>query len=102
MLLAFVLLGRAVEERAKLQATSDMTALLNLLPPKARLLVTGKDGKEKTLDVPTDALGVGDTVLVYPGVSSPNIPVCFALFRFSSGKFIWVYEEVRFGGCSRR
>jgi Cu+-exporting ATPase len=79
MLLAFVLLGRAVEERAKLQATSDMTALLNLLPPKARLLVTGKDGKEKTLDVPTDALGVGDTVLVYPGVRSPNIRVCLSV-----------------------
>ena len=38
MLLAFVLLGRAVEERAKLRATSDMSALLNLLPPTARLL----------------------------------------------------------------
>ncbi|GAQ77947.1 Cation transport ATPase [Klebsormidium nitens] len=71
MLLAFVLLGRAVEERAKLQATSDMTALLNLLPPKARLLVTGKDGKEKTVEVPTDALGQGDTVLVYPGDRIP-------------------------------
>ena len=38
MLLAFVLLGRAVEERAKLRATSDMSALLNLLPATARLV----------------------------------------------------------------
>ena len=38
MLLAFVLLGRAVEERAKLQATSDMSALLNLLPVSSLLV----------------------------------------------------------------
>ena len=41
MLLAFVLLGRAVEERAKLRATSDMSALLNLLPATARLVSGG-------------------------------------------------------------
>ena len=44
MLLAFVLLGRAVEERAKLRATSDMSALLNLLPPTARLIPKGPGG----------------------------------------------------------
>jgi len=44
MLLAFVLLGRAVEERAKLRATSDMSALLNLLPPTARLIPKGTEG----------------------------------------------------------
>jgi Cu2+-exporting ATPase len=49
MLLAFVLLGRAVEERAKLRATSDMSALLNLLPATARLIPgVGRDGDRGT------------------------------------------------------
>ncbi|CAI5976706.1 unnamed protein product [Closterium sp. NIES-64] len=39
MLLAFVLLGKALEERAKIKATSDMAALLSLLPPQARRIV---------------------------------------------------------------
>lgn len=72
MLLAFVLLGRAVEERAKLQASSDMTALLNFLPSKARL-VMGFDnsGHPTTVTVPCDSLSVGDSVVVLPGDRIP-------------------------------
>jgi hypothetical protein len=71
MLLAFVLLGRAVEERAKLRASSDMAALLNFLPTKARLIM-GNDnpGHPATVEVPCDSLAVGDVVLVLPGVRS--------------------------------
>lgn len=70
MLLAFVLLGRAVEERAKLQATSDMTALLNFLPAKARLVMGSKpDGQPSVVEIPSEALAVGDSVVVLPGVS---------------------------------
>jgi Cu+-exporting ATPase len=36
----FVLLGRALEERAKLAASSDMAALQGLVPTRARLLLT--------------------------------------------------------------
>lgn len=69
MLLAFVLLGRAVEERAKLQASSDMTALLNLLPSKARLVMgLDSNGHPTTVNVPCDSLSVGDAVVVLPGV----------------------------------
>ncbi|CAI5462728.1 unnamed protein product [Closterium sp. Yama58-4] len=39
MLLAFVLLGKVLEERAKIKATSDMAALLSLLPPQARRII---------------------------------------------------------------
>ena len=80
MLLAFVLLGRAVEERAKLRASSDMTALLTLLPAHARLLLPDqkdqKDQKEgtRTLTVPTHHLSPGDRVMVLPGVSPPPAP----------------------------
>eukprot|EP00241_Pyramimonas_parkeae_P003091 CAMPEP_0114265172 /NCGR_PEP_ID=MMETSP0058-20121206/23723_1 /TAXON_ID=36894 /ORGANISM="Pyramimonas parkeae, CCMP726" /LENGTH=698 /DNA_ID=CAMNT_0001382145 /DNA_START=63 /DNA_END=2159 /DNA_ORIENTATION=- len=74
MLMAFVLLGRAVEERAKLQASSDMTALLNLLPTVARLLppnspLDGNSGIKS--EVPTDVLKPGDLIQVLPGDRVP-------------------------------
>ena len=74
MLLAFVLLGRAVEERAKLRATSDMSALLNLLPATARLVPKGVDdsnGGEYYRTVPTSVIQPEDTILVLPGDRIP-------------------------------
>eukprot|EP00898_Chlorokybus_atmophyticus_P001006 jgi/Chlat1/1906/Chrsp149S02218 len=75
MLLAFVLLGRALEQRAKLQASSDMTSLLTLLPARARLL-TGANKSDlnastKPKEVPTADIRKGDTVLVLPGDRIP-------------------------------
>jgi Cu2+-exporting ATPase len=58
MLLAFVLLGRAVEERAKLRATSDMSALLNLLPATARLVSGGAGPDSGATDVQTTRLRI--------------------------------------------
>lgn len=82
MLLAFVLLGRAVEERAKLQATSDMTALLNFLPSKARLVMgLDNDGHPTTVNVPCDSLSVGDAVVVLPGVCLHH-EIVYATQRF--------------------
>ena len=58
-----------MEERAKLQASSDMTALLNFLPSKARLVMgLDSDGHPTTVNVPCDSLSVGDAVVVLPGV----------------------------------
>lgn len=72
MLLAFVLLGKTIEERAKLQASSDMTALLNLLPSKANLIVgESGGGPPDTVEVPCDSLAVGDRVVVLPGDCIP-------------------------------
>ena len=68
MLIAFVLLGRNLEQRAKMKATSDMTGLLSILPTKARLLVNN-DATESTVEVPSNSLSVGDQILVLPGVS---------------------------------
>jgi len=70
MLIAFVLLGKNLEQRAKLKATSDMTGLLNILPAKARLLVNCDSEQSPSLvEVPCSNLAVGDQILVLPGVS---------------------------------
>ncbi|KAF3435020.1 hypothetical protein FNV43_RR22107 [Rhamnella rubrinervis] len=72
MLIAFVLLGRNLEQRAKIKATSDMTGLLSILPSKARLLLNN-DGKEvgSTVEVPCNSLSVGDQIVVLPGDRVP-------------------------------
>ncbi|XP_031256209.1 copper-transporting ATPase PAA1, chloroplastic isoform X2 [Pistacia vera] len=72
MLIAFVLLGRNLEQRAKIKATSDMTGLLSILPSKARLLVDN-DVKElgSIVEVPCNTLHVGDQIVVLPGDRVP-------------------------------
>ncbi|TXG53938.1 hypothetical protein EZV62_019194 [Acer yangbiense] len=73
MLIAFVLLGRNLEQRAKIKATSDMSGLLNILPSKARLLVDNNDAKESEsiVEVPCSSLCVGDHIVVLPGDRLP-------------------------------
>ena len=80
MLMAFVLLGRAVEERAKLAATSDMAALAALLPNAARLLMgetaasaprEAASAVQRSRMVPTAALNKGDVIVVLPGDRVP-------------------------------
>ncbi len=63
----FVLVGRALEERAKLQASSDMAALQQLLPTKARLLLANSSWAE----VPAEAVVPGDVLVVLPGDRVP-------------------------------
>jgi len=88
MLIAFVLLGKNLEQRAKLKATSDMTGLLNILPSKARLMVDNDAEKSSLVEVPCDTLAVGDYVVVLPGVSTTyintgDIEIWFLVF------FLW-------------
>ncbi|KAG8368677.1 hypothetical protein BUALT_Bualt15G0070600 [Buddleja alternifolia] len=72
MLIAFVLLGRNLEQRAKIRATSDMTGLLSVLPSKARLLVNGNtEESSSTVEVPSNSLSVGDQIIVLPGDRIP-------------------------------
>ncbi|KAJ6743350.1 ATP7 ISOFORM B [Salix viminalis] len=81
MLLGFVLLGRSLEEKARIRASSDMNELLSLMSTQSRLVISSSDSNnlmETVLcsdaictDVPTDDVRVGDTVLVLPGETIP-------------------------------
>ncbi|KAM0953054.1 putative P-type Cu(2+) transporter [Dioscorea sansibarensis] len=81
MLLGFVLLGRALEERARLKASSDMNELLSLVSSQARLVISSSDNSPSadnvlnadaiTIEVPTDDIRVGDSVMVLPGETIP-------------------------------
>ncbi|KAF7830412.1 copper-transporting ATPase PAA2, chloroplastic [Senna tora] len=81
MLLGFVLLGRSLEEKARIQASSDMNELLSLISTRSRLVITSSDSAPSTtsvlcsdaicVEVPTDNIRVGDSVLVLPGETIP-------------------------------
>lgn len=81
LLLAFILLGRALEARARARAASDLRSLSTLLPLDAKLIVADKlptagegegEGEEPmTLTVDRLALRPGDLVRVLPGEVVP-------------------------------
>ncbi|KAI9106911.1 hypothetical protein K1719_022439 [Acacia pycnantha] len=81
MLLGFVLLGRSLEEKARIQASSDMNELLSLISTQSRLVITSSESAPSAasvlcsdaicVEVPTDNIRVGDSVLVLPGETIP-------------------------------
>ncbi|KAK4853487.1 hypothetical protein QYF36_009926 [Acer negundo] len=81
MLLGFVLLGRSLEERARIRASSDMNELLSLISTQSRLVITSSESDPSAdsvlcsdaicVEVPTDDIRVGDSVLVLPGETIP-------------------------------
>ena len=64
--ITLVLLGKAMENRAKRSSTRAVRALMALRPPMARVL---REAGE--IEVPAEAVGRGETVLVRPGESLP-------------------------------
>ena len=95
LLLAFILLGRALESSARARAGSDLASLSNLLPAEARMEITQNDSKKldlnavlsdekdegKVNDIETDdvmyafvdreSITPGDVVRVFPGETIP-------------------------------
>jgi Cu2+-exporting ATPase len=78
MLLAFVLLGRSLEARARAAASADLTALARLIPGTARLVLDpgapprggAPPGADEVL-VPSSSVRAGDLVRVLPGERVP-------------------------------
>ena len=66
VIIAFVLLGKLMEERAKNSTSSAIKGLMGLQPKTARLVT---DGKEE--EVPISTLQVGNVVSVRPGEKIP-------------------------------
>ena len=76
VIIAFVLLGKLMEERAKNSTSSAIKGLMGLQPKTARLVM---DGREE--EVPISTLQVGNIVSVRPG---EKIPVDGTLLQGSS------------------
>ncbi|XP_068659931.1 copper-transporting ATPase PAA2, chloroplastic isoform X2 [Aristolochia californica] len=81
MLLGFVLLGRSLEEQARLTASSDMNELLSLVSSQSRLVLSNMknsssvddvlDADSICVEVVTDDVRAGDSLLVLPGETIP-------------------------------
>lgn len=67
MIIAFVLLGKLLEERAKGNTSSAIRKLMGLQPKTARVI--GADGSEQ--DLPVAQLQVGDRISLRPGEKIP-------------------------------
>jgi P-type Cu+ transporter len=65
-ILAFVLLGKYIEELIRRRSAASIRKLLELQPTMARIV---KDGKE--IDTPIDEVQIGDTIIVKPGEKIP-------------------------------
>ncbi len=66
LLLIFILLGHWLEMRARSGASTAITALMDLAPPKANVLRAGKEVEVSTADVVA-----GDIVVIRPGNKIP-------------------------------
>lgn len=62
VVITLVVLGKALEQRARGKTSEAITRLIDLRPRTARVI---RDGTE--IDVPVDSVAVGDTVVVRPG-----------------------------------
>jgi Cu+-exporting ATPase len=62
LIIAFILLGRTIENTMKGRATDAIRSLLDLQPRTARVLVDGKE-----VEKPVDELAEGDVFIVKPG-----------------------------------
>ena len=66
VILTLVLFGQVLELKAHSKTNSAIKALLNLVPPVARLI---RNGKEE--EIPLEQVAVGDTLRVKPGEKIP-------------------------------
>ncbi len=66
MIIAFILLGRFLEARAKGQTSAAIKKLIGLQPKNALVI---RDGKEQ--EIPVEEVQVGDLVMVRPGERIP-------------------------------
>lgn len=81
MLLAFVLLGRTLESRARATAASDLLSLAQLIPAQCRLVLDPTSnapnkpvvpgGQVEHMMVPTSTIQPGDAVQILPGEKIP-------------------------------
>ena len=82
-ILAFVLLGKYIEEMIRRKSAASIRKLLELRPTIARVL---KDGNE--IEVPVDELQVNDIILIKPGEKIPTDGVVISGYSSVDEKII--------------
>ncbi|MEP7382045.1 MAG: heavy metal translocating P-type ATPase [Gemmatimonadota bacterium] len=70
IIIALILVGNALEARAKGETSSALRALIDLQPRTALVLRSGASGEEE-IELPLDAVRSGDRIVVRPGERIP-------------------------------
>ncbi|MDO4972007.1 MAG: heavy metal translocating P-type ATPase [Bacteroidales bacterium] len=71
MIIAFVLTGKLLEEKARRGTASSIRTLMGLAPKTARIINTDDDGVEHLTDVPIATIKIGDLLEVRAGEKMP-------------------------------
>lgn len=71
MIIAFVLTGRLLEEKARRGTASSIRKLMGLAPMTARIVSKDDDGVEQLTDVPIATIKIGDLIEVRAGEKMP-------------------------------
>jgi len=66
MLVTFVLFGHWMEMKSRKGTSDALTALFDLVPPKARVFRNGKE-----VEIPTSEVKIGDVIILKPGDKVP-------------------------------
>jgi Cu+-exporting ATPase len=82
-ILAFVLLGKYIEESIRRRSAASIRKLLELQPTMARVV---RDGKE--IELPIDEVQIGDKIIVKPGEKIPTDGVVTAGYSSVDEKII--------------
>ncbi len=90
MIIAFVLTGRLLEEKARRGTASSIRHLMGLAPKTAKIVTKSDDGAEQITDVPIATIKIGDLIEVGAGEKIPvDGKVTFATsFMNGSGAFV--------------
>ena len=72
MIIAFVLTGRLIEERARKGMAGNIRALMGMQPKTARVIASGQQSTDNVFsEIPLAAIGVGDMIEVRAGEKVP-------------------------------
>ncbi|MEM2790106.1 MAG: heavy metal translocating P-type ATPase [Candidatus Bathyarchaeia archaeon] len=82
-ILAFILLGKFIEESVRRKSAATIRKLLELQPTYARIL---RDGRE--VEIPVEEVQVGDIVIVRPGEKIPTDGIVVAGYSLVDEKII--------------
>ncbi|MCD8283083.1 MAG: heavy metal translocating P-type ATPase [Prevotella sp.] len=97
MILAFVLTGRLLEERAKTSTTSAIRELMSIAPTTAKLVKEDADGRETTSEIPVSTIRPGDRLAVGAGCRIPADGVLVRAESFMTADEVYVDESMLTG-----
>ncbi len=97
MILAFVLTGRLIEDRAKESTTAAIRELMNIAPDVATLVKEGNDGTKTKSQIPVSTIRRGDLLEIKAGYRFPADGIIMSADSFMTPNTVYVDESMLTG-----